>query len=230
MHALYGLLTFRLDRAGYAALGKRDLALGLACAWIAGVGRYWDHFSAGWPQKLGLGSVVYVFALSSVIWGVLWPLKAHRQRYLTVATSVALTSPLAWLYALPVERWLELGAALSLNLWFLAAVAAWRVLLYARFLFVAARCSALLTLTLTLLPLCAIVWALTILNLEHAVWDLMSGFNPDAPAAQRIVDRNYDIVLFLSGLSMYAFLPLLVLYVIFILRSDAQPARDTPQF
>ena len=36
-------------------------------------------------------------------------------------------SPLAWLYALPVERWLELGAALSLNRWFLAVVAAWRV-------------------------------------------------------------------------------------------------------
>ena len=45
---------------------------------------------------------------------------------MTILAAVSLTSPLAWLYALPVERWCDLRTAISLNLWFLAIDAQWR--------------------------------------------------------------------------------------------------------
>jgi len=44
---------------------------------------------------------------------------------------VSLTSPLAWLYAIPVELWLKPADAARLNYAFLGVVATWRVLLLA---------------------------------------------------------------------------------------------------
>lgn len=43
-----------------------------------------------------------------------------------------MTAPLAWLYAIPVERWLDAKDAMIANLWLLAVVALWRVLLTIR--------------------------------------------------------------------------------------------------
>jgi len=45
-----------------------------------------------------------------------------------------LTAPLAWLYAIPYERFLDGLSAMQANLWTLALVSAWRVLLMARVL------------------------------------------------------------------------------------------------
>src|SRR3712207_7552248 len=45
-----------------------DLAFGLACTWLVGVGRYWDNPRASLLQHLGVGSVVYVFALALLLW------------------------------------------------------------------------------------------------------------------------------------------------------------------
>ena len=43
-----------------------------------------------------------------------------------------MTAPLAWLYAIPVERFLSASGATSANLWLLAIVSIWRVLLITR--------------------------------------------------------------------------------------------------
>ncbi|RNC81375.1 MAG: hypothetical protein ED559_06170 [Phycisphaera sp.] len=43
-----------------------------------------------------------------------------------------MTAPMAWLYAIPYERFMSPVDAISVNLWTLAAVAAWRVLLMTR--------------------------------------------------------------------------------------------------
>ena len=43
-----------------------------------------------------------------------------------------MTAPLAWLYALPVERFLSAADATSVNLWLLGIVAVWRVVLMTR--------------------------------------------------------------------------------------------------
>lgn len=43
-----------------------------------------------------------------------------------------MTAPMAWLYAIPYERWMTPEVAISCNLWTLALVAAWRVVLMTR--------------------------------------------------------------------------------------------------
>jgi hypothetical protein len=52
--------------------------------------------------------------------------------YRSFLTLFWMTAPLAWLYAIPYERFLPAGAATSANLWTLAFVAAWRVVLMVR--------------------------------------------------------------------------------------------------
>lgn len=211
MGQLAKLILFRLDAEGYRELGRREAVFGLVCAWIAGIGRYWDHPSAGWAQKSGLGSVVYVFALSALIWLMLKPLRANRQNYITICAAVGLTSPLAWLYALPVERWFDVGTAISLNMWFLAIVALWRVGLLGRFFMRSAGCSPWRTIVLTLLPLCSIVMSLSALNLEHAVFELMAGIGREDPLEQ-VIDARYGFLFFLTVIASFAVLPLVLSY------------------
>lgn len=199
MRKLAKLLFFRLGPDGYRELGARDAALGVLCAWIAGVGRYWDHPTAGAAQKSGLGSVVYVFALSALLWLLLLPLRANRQKYVTLLAAVALTSPLAWLYALPVERWFDVGTAISMNLGFLALVAGWRVALLTRFLSRGANCSAPRALVLTLLPVCGILVVLQQLNLEHAALQLMAGIDRENPI-EHVNDATHTVLWVVTSL------------------------------
>lgn len=203
--------TFRLHAAGYAALGWREARVGLVLAWIAGIGRYWDHPTAGLAQQSGVGSVAYVFALSALLWLMLRPLGAHRRSYAALAAMVGLTSPLAWVYALPVERWTSVDTAIPLNLAFLAVVALWRVALFVRYLRVGCGLSRPGVLVCAALPLSVIVTALTMLNLEHAVLDLMGGLRREAPA-ERVIDETYRTVVTITILSWWTLLPLLLGY------------------
>jgi hypothetical protein len=214
------LLTFRLDAAGYAALGVREARVGLVLAWIAGIGRYWDHPTAGLAQKSGVGSVLYVLVLSALLWLVVRPLGVHRRPYWNVAAMVGMSSPLAWLYALPVERWTDLQTAIDLNIAFLAVVAVWRVMLYARYLKIGCSLNWITTALCTLLPLCAIVTALMALNLEHAVFDLMGGLRREG-TAERVIDETYQVVVNITFFSWFAFLPLLIAYGFAIWRVES---------
>lgn len=199
MTKLARLVFFRLGADEYRELGARDAALGVLCAWIAGIGRYWDHPTAGAAQKSGLGSVVYVFALSALLWLLLLPLRANRQKYVTLLAVVSLTSPLAWLYAVPVERMYPVGVAISLNLWFLAIVACSRVALLVRFLRRGANCSAPRALVLTLLPVCGILVVLQQLNLEHAALQLMAGIDRENPI-EHVYDATHTILWVVTSL------------------------------
>jgi hypothetical protein len=110
------------------------------------------------------------------------------------------------LYAIPVERFVDLATARAVNVWFLAVVAAWRVAL---FVFLTRRLGRLGWFSMlvgTLLPLVLIVTALTMLNLERAVFDIMGGLRHDAGTAN---DAAYAVLFTLTSLSVVAFLPLL---------------------
>jgi hypothetical protein len=227
MRKLARLLFFRFTSADYSTLGPRDAGVGVVCAWIAGLGRYWDHPTAGLAQKSGVGSVVYVFALSALLWLLLLPLRTNRQNYVTILATVSLTSPLAWLYALPVERWFDVGVAVSMNLWFLALVAFWRVGLLGRFLFHGASCSPARTLVLTLLPLCGLLGLLTALNLEHAVFELMASTRREH-TVEAVNDANYGFVWLLTILSMYALVPVVPAYLWMVFRSLTGKDPQTP--
>ncbi len=210
-------LFFGLDREGFAGLSWRQyLRPGLIATWLAGMGRYWDHPQAHWLQKLGLGSVVYVFVLGAILWLVVTPLKPKRWAYLDVVTVVSLTSPPALLYAIPVELWLgpeSLVTAGDVNVWFLAVVAAWRVALLVFCLRRLAELKWPQTIVATLLPLSAIVTILTALNLEKAVFQVMAGLREPTPN-----DGAYFVLVLLTVLSAYAAFVLVPAYLYLVLK------------
>lgn len=206
------LLTFRLTQKEFLELGARHLVFGLVCAWLVGMGRYWDDPGAHLLQRLGVGSVIYVFALSLFLWLLIWPLRPQNWSYRNLLIFVSLVAPPAILYAIPVERWFTLSAATNFNILFLGVVAAWRVALLVFYLRRYACLRPLAVGVAAFLPLTVIVVTLTVLNLERAVFEVMAGIGRK-PTAN---DGAYAVLFLLSALSFFAFLPLLMVYVALI--------------
>ncbi len=212
-------LTFR---SAPIAATERTAFLGFAlvATWIAGLGRYWDHEKPHVVQSLGLGSVAYVFVFTSLLWIVGLPLKPRAWRFSDVLLFVAMTSPLAWLYAVPVERFMTVELAAAANAVFLTIVAAWRVALLVRHLHVVCGLGEKTSLVTAFLPLTAIVVALTALNLEHATFNLMSSGGGATPH-----DAAYQLVIVLTVGSVIAVVPLLLAYAFAIdKRANARKA------
>jgi hypothetical protein len=195
------VLTFRQPSSEVATEWRAYLAFGLFFTWLAGIGRYWDSPRADLWQHLGLGSVAYVFVLAFIIWALLVPLKPARWSYRSVLIFITLTAPPAILYAIPVERFMSLGAAQSANAWFLAVVATWRVALLVWFFRSIARLSGLAIVVATLLPLTLIVVTLTMLNLEHVVFNIMAGIKPEERSPN---DTAYVVVVVMAFFSLMA--------------------------
>ena len=223
----WAVLTFRASREQLLAMGPRHLGLGVLTAWIAGMGRYWDHPDAELLQYLGVGSVVYVFALGTLLYLLSWPLRPQGWQWTRVVTFVALTSPPAILYAIPVERFFEMSTAAAMNGWFLAVVATWRVALLVWFFLRLGQLGWARTIIAALLPLALIVLSLAILNLEHVVFDIMSGIQESSP-----YDVAYSIVFGLAMLSYVAAPVLLLAYIVAVavvwIRVWRQQVPDDP--
>lgn len=215
-----------MKREDYLALDLRHLIAGLLATWIVGMGRWWDDPKASLLQHLGVGSVLYVFALSFVLWLVVWPLKPSDWSYARVLGFVSLTSPPAILYAIPVERLVDLTTAGQLNLWFLAAVATWRVALLLHFLIVMPQIGAVKAVIAALLPLAAIVTALTALNLHRVVFSIMGSIAESERGAH---DAAYGVLVTLTVISMVAAPVLLFAYLAAIVHARWRKARNDPQ-
>jgi hypothetical protein len=223
LRALFRLFSLRFSRADLESLDGRHLAFGLVLTGLAGAGRYWDHPEPEPLQRLGVGSLAYVFALSALLWAVARPLASPALRYPHLLTVVTLTAPLAFLYAVPVERFLTLDAARSANVLFLALVASWRVAIYTLYLRRWAGLRGLSQLVATALPLCLIVAALAALNLEKAVFEIMAGLHHPGTAN----DDAYVVLLLLTFGSLYAFPVLAVLWIVQLVRKRrAQRAAE----
>ncbi len=192
------LLLFRQFQLDTSILNSY-LIFGILFTWLCGIGRYWDNPRADLWQYLGLGSVIYIFVLALIIWLIILPLKPKNWSYKNVLLFISLTSPPAILYAIPVEKFLTLAAAQSANVWFLAIVAIWRVLLLLRYLTNSAKLSGLCVLVATLLPLTLIVTLLTILNLEHVVFKIMAGLEDHEKSAN---DSAYFILMLITYISV----------------------------
>lgn len=203
------LLTFRLTKEEFLQFDTRHLVFGLICTWIVGMGRWWDDPGANLLQHLGLGSIIYVFVLAAVLLLVAAPLRPDNLTYKSVLTFVTLTSLPALLYAIPVERFTELSIARSINVWFLAAVATWRLALLLFFLKRIAGLPIFASVVVSLLPIMAIVTTLTVLNLERAVFDIMGGLRETGTAN----DEAYGVLFGLTFLSMLLIIPTAICYV-----------------
>ena len=178
--------------------------------WIVGIGRYWDHPSAEYWQHLGVGSIIYVFCLSTLLYLVVWPLCPANWTFRGVLIFVGLTSMPALLYAIPVERAVDLKTAQSINAWFLGVVAAWRVALLVRYLTSSAQLHWFVVATVSTLLLSGIVVTLSLLNLEHVVFDLMAGIRAEDASPN---DIAYVVVFGLAFMSLWAFPIALILYL-----------------
>jgi len=201
------LLTFKITRDEILQFNKSHFIAGLVGTWVVGMGRYWDDERAGVLQHLGLGSVIYIFILAGFIWLIIKPFFVDNWNYFTVLTFVGLTSFPAILYAIPVERFFTIQTANTINVWFLAIVAAWRLGLLYYFLkhFTLLRTGSILT--VTLLPICLIITTLTILNLHRVVFDIMGGNRNPTPH-----DGAYMVLMVLTVFSVISTLPLLIAY------------------
>jgi hypothetical protein len=206
-------LTFRPVSSAVHTHWRAFLLFGLACTWLAGIGRYWDNPRAHLWQTLGLGSVAYVFILAFVIWALLAPLRPSNWSYRNVLLFLTLTSPLALLYAIPVERFMTWQSAVSANIAFLGVVAMWRVALYVVFLRRTARMDAGGVVVGTLMPLSIIVFVLAVLNLEHVIFNLMGGIRPEDLTPN---DGAYQFVVMMAMFSLYLAPLLVVVYLVLI--------------
>lgn len=204
------LLFFRTTREDFDSLTSAHLIFGLFCTWIVGIGRWWDDPGAKLVQHLGLGSVAYIFVLAAIIWLLVLPLKPRMWSYKHVLTFVSLTSLPALLYAIPVEQFLSVETAITINVWFLAVVALWRVSLYFFYLSRHAALNGFYTLVVGLLPISGIVFSLFVLNLHRVVFDIMGGMRDVQKSAH---DGEYGILFLLTALSYLAIIPLLLCYL-----------------
>lgn len=214
------LLTFELTRNEMLQFNKTHFIAGLLGTWIVGMGRYWDDSKASFLQQLGIGSVIYIFVLAGFIWLILLPFHIKSWSYFTVLTFISLTSFPAIFYAIPVERFSTIETANSLNVWFLAMVAAWRLALLYYFLKHFTRLSALNIMTVTLMPICLIISTLTILNLHRVVFNVMGGLRD--PSAH---DASYTVLVLLTGVSLILTIPLMISYVIGIIKAGKKIER-----
>ena len=203
------ILTLRFSESDLLTFGNKHLIFGLLCTWLVGIGRFWDNPRAAFIQHLGLGSVIYVFILAGYLYIVILALKPERWSYRHLLTFIVLTSPPAILYAIPVELWVDGETARDINVWFLGIVATWRVLMYSVYLRRQGRLTGLVQITATLTPLALIVFVLTALNLEQAVFDFMGGLRHRETAE----DRVYGVLVGLSIISFFVSPVLLLFYV-----------------
>lgn len=193
------LLTFRASAADYGSLDRSHLIVGLTMCWLVGFGRYWDDTRATLLQQTGIGSVIYVFILAAVMWIVVKPVAPERISYKGTLTFITLTSPPAALYAIPVEKWMTLEAANTMNLRFLGIVALWRLALWMHYLRRHGRLSSMGTFCVTAVPLAAIFITLASLNLHHVVFNIMGGIREADKTSQ---DAAYSMLFVLSYLSV----------------------------
>jgi len=206
---IFRLLTFRLTRDEMLQLNWRHFLAGLLGTWIVGMGRYWDHKNASLLQHLGFGSIIYIFILAGFIWLIVKPYFVEDWNYLTVVTFIGLTSFPAILYAIPVEKYYPIQTADSINAYFLSVVAIWRLCLLYYFLKKFTRLGIGSIFTITLMPICLIITTLSELNLDHVVYNIMSGIEHPSPN-----DSSYLIIWLLSGISAIIILPLLIAYFV----------------
>jgi hypothetical protein len=201
------LLTFKLTREEMLKFNRKHFYLGLVGTWLVGMGRYWDDTGANLMQHLGLGSVIYIFVLALFIWLILVPFKIENWNYFTVVTFIGLTSFPAIFYAIPVEKFLSIETSNTINVWFLAIVAAWRLALLYYFLKHFTKLDKGNIITVTLMPICVIISVLTMLNLHRVVFNIMGGMRNPTPH-----DSSYMVLMLLTGISLFLSIPLLISY------------------
>lgn len=219
---IFKLLFFNLKKEDFLQFNRKHFFVGLIGTWMVGIGRYWDDPGAHLVQHLGLGSVIYIFVLGAIIWLLILPFKIEKWSYFTVVVFISLTSFPAILYAIPVEKFWSIQTSNTINVWFLAIVAAWRLCLLFYFFKQFTELNVLNVLTVTLLPICTIITTLTFLNLHRVVFDVMGGLRESSSH-----DSSYSVLVVLTVISAILLIPLLISYAIGIYKRRKALHKNT---
>lgn len=215
------LLVFQPVAPDLRRIGPFYLVIGLLLAWLAGIGRDWNNPQASLLQHLGLGSVVYVVLLAFFLWALLQPLRPRNWTYVTVLVFVALTSPPAFLYAIPVERFLSAEAAQQARSLFLILVSAWRMALLVFFLHGAAGFRRYELVVATLFLPTLIVSFLSLSDQLLSVITIMGRHRP--------FWGNNLVLETVTAVSSTLFLVLLASYIFFCLKPDKKRVTSQRQ-
>lgn len=124
------------------AASRHTFGLGALLVFSAALARRYDRadlVAEPWHLVMPLAvSLVNASVLFGMVYGLFLrrasPRPSAGASYRALLGLFWMTAPLAWLYALPVERFFDPVAATAANLSLLLVVALWRVLLYARIL------------------------------------------------------------------------------------------------
>jgi len=146
------------DSIRTVASARSALVTGIILVFLTSIARNYDqtHISES-PFKWVFGSLLFSVVSGTWLYWISYCGFARREMALDEKKDVWdhwkqfmglfwMTAPIAWLYAIPVERFLEPVEAAKANITLLAIVSLWRVLLMARVLQVA--CGAAFTRTL----------------------------------------------------------------------------------
>lgn len=218
------LLTFRITADEARKLDLRFLAVGLIGTWLVGIGRHWDSPVASPLQMTGIGSVIYVLVLATVLYVIAIPFRPRGWSYQNVLTFLALTSFPAAIYAIPVERWVPVETAIQANIWFLALVASYRVALYLFWMKRSADLGALAALTAVFLPITVIITAISIGGYSGIVFDIMAGLRERTPTSE----DGVNAILMTISLTSCISLPVLLVTYIVLIAQFRNPRARTP--
>jgi hypothetical protein len=121
----------------------------------------------------------------------------------TLLTFYWWTAPLAWLYAIPVERFMSDGDATIANLWLLAAVSVWRVLLITRALSVWLSASFIGMFFIVMFFSDSVAVLIAFIS-PRPIFNVMGGVRLSEP--DRVVLDAMLTVMFVGGLSWFVWL------------------------
>jgi hypothetical protein len=201
-----GFLAGRRSAIVALAGSRQALWVGLLFVLSAGLAREYDGvYLAREPWHVVLPLVASI-ATSCLLFALVYLGKRQhgletlrwRLHYRTLLTFFWMTAPLAWLYAVPVERFLEPGAATRANLWFLAIVSVWRVWLITRALSVwlGERFWVMIWTVLFFADTVALVLATVT---PTPIWDVMGGIR--LPARESIIIGIKLMIWFFGGIA-----------------------------
>ncbi len=143
VRTLVGYLSGQASAIREAASTRTSFWTGIVLVLLTGIARNYDqNFVLESPLWL-IGPLAFSFFSGSFLYAILirgfarghLPYACRKEsRWMTFMALFWLTAPVAWLYAIPVERLLDSYHAAQANIALLAAVSVWRVLLLSRVL------------------------------------------------------------------------------------------------
>lgn len=171
------------EAIGQVAACRNAWKVGLVFVFSAGLAREYDGESLlhePWHLALPLAASI----VTSLVLFLMVSLVAHRRGVKLLGSPRSfrqflglfwMMAPMAWLYAIPVERFMSPGNATAANMWLLGIVATWRVVLMIRVISVVFGVTRLRDAISTVMLFSDVVMLIAVHAMPVPVWAIMGG-------------------------------------------------------